>query len=79
MPLVPAMAIELVSSVPLIPRAAEISLATSLGFYDCLFVALAEQLGLPLVTSDDRQAGFASQFAPVLGLGAALDSLQPDA
>lgn len=71
--------VKAVNNVPLIPRAAEISLATPLGFYDALFVALAELLGLPLVTSDDRQAGFASGFARVLSLGAALESLERDA
>lgn len=64
---------------PLILRAAEISLAISLGFYDCRFVALAEQLGLPLVTSNDRHAGSAGQFAPVLDLPTALDAVERDA
>ncbi len=71
--------VKAVSSVPLIPRAAEISLATPLGFYDALFVALAELLGLPLVTSDDRQAAFARQFARAVGLLDALESLERDA
>lgn len=75
----PSAALETMPCVHLILRAAEISLATSLGFYDCLFVALAESLSLPLVTSDDRQAGRAGEFVRAVGLRAALESFQPDA
>lgn len=77
--LIPAFPVNLHQSQPLILPAAEISPATSLGFYDCLFVALAEPLGLPLVTSDDRQAGRANEFARAVGLLDALESLERDA
>jgi predicted nucleic acid-binding protein len=41
-------------SVPLLPRAYEISSAVHIGVYDCLYVALAEHEGCELVTADDR-------------------------
>lgn len=71
--------VKAVSSVPLIPRAAEISLSTSLGFYDCLFIALAESLELALVTSDDWQAGRAGEFVRAIGIRAALETVERDA
>lgn len=39
---------------PLANRAIDISLLTRSGFFDCLYVALAEQEGCELVTADDR-------------------------
>ena len=43
-------------SLPLMPRAFELSSAMRLGVYDCLYVALAEQEGCSLVTADSRLA-----------------------
>jgi len=39
---------------PLFYRAVEISSQTRTGFYDCLYVALAEQENCELVTADDK-------------------------
>ena len=39
---------------PLFYRAVEISSQTRTGFYDCLYVALAEQENRDLVTADDK-------------------------
>jgi predicted nucleic acid-binding protein len=41
-------------SVPLLPRAYEISSAWRVGVYDCLYVALAEREQCQLVTADDK-------------------------
>jgi predicted nucleic acid-binding protein len=41
-------------SLPLLPRAIEISSQERIGVYDCLYVALAEREGCELVTADDR-------------------------
>ncbi len=49
-----ASASRLEPSLPLLPRAIEISSAEWAGLYDCLYVALAEQKGCEFVTSDDR-------------------------
>jgi predicted nucleic acid-binding protein len=42
------------SSLPLLPRAYEISSTFRVGVYDCLYVALAEQEGCELLTADDK-------------------------
>lgn len=42
------------SRLPLIQRAIEISSQTRSGFFDCLYVALAEQEACGLVTADER-------------------------
>jgi len=42
------------SYLPLLPRAYAISSAMRLGVYDCVYVALAEQEGCELVTSDTK-------------------------
>jgi predicted nucleic acid-binding protein len=42
------------SYIPLIPRAIEISSQTRTAFYDCLYVALAEQEQCEVVTVDDK-------------------------
>jgi predicted nucleic acid-binding protein len=39
---------------PLTSRALDISSQTRSGFYDCLYVALAEREGCEMVTADDR-------------------------
>jgi predicted nucleic acid-binding protein len=39
---------------PLLARAVDISLQSRSGLYDCLYVALAEREGCPLVTDDQR-------------------------
>lgn len=39
---------------PLVPRALTISSQTRQGFYDCLYVALAERESAELVTADDK-------------------------
>ncbi len=44
------------ASLPLLPRAYEISSQMRIGVYDCLYVALAEQEGCALLTADDRLA-----------------------
>lgn len=44
----------LIPSGPLTPQAITIASAARIGFYDCLFVALAEQEGCELVTADER-------------------------
>jgi predicted nucleic acid-binding protein len=41
-------------SMPLLDRAFDISSAHRQGVYDCLYVALAEQEGCELLTSDDK-------------------------
>ncbi len=40
----------------LLPRALEIGLKHQLAVYDSLYIALAEQLGYPLITDDSKQA-----------------------
>jgi predicted nucleic acid-binding protein len=45
---------QLFPSLPLLPRAYQISSAARIGIYDCLYVALAEQEGCELVTTDAR-------------------------
>jgi predicted nucleic acid-binding protein len=41
-------------SLPLLPRAYQISSAARIGVYDCLYVALAEREGCQFVTADAR-------------------------
>lgn len=42
------------STSPLVPAAFDIAVQTSRSVYDCLYVALAVQLGGKMVTADDR-------------------------
>ena len=50
-------------------RAVEISSQTRTGFYDCLYVALAEQENCELVTADDKLINaLQRQFAFILSL-----------
>ena len=44
----------LYTSLPLLPRAYELSSRVRIGVYDCLYVALAEREGCSLVTTDQR-------------------------
>jgi len=39
----------------LLPRSLEIGLAHQLAVYDSLYIAMAERLGLPLITADTKQ------------------------
>jgi predicted nucleic acid-binding protein len=41
-------------SIPLTPRAIEVSSSMRIGVYDCLYVALAEREKCELVTADDK-------------------------
>ena len=45
---------QLLPSLPLLPRAYEISSQMRVGIYDCLYVALAEREKCELVTADDK-------------------------
>lgn len=59
----------LVGHAPLIARAIEISSQTRSGYYDCLYVALAEREGCPLVTADQRSlSNLAPHFPFVVSL-----------
>jgi predicted nucleic acid-binding protein len=44
----------LIAHAPLITRAIDISSRTRSGYYDCLYVALAEREGCELITADQR-------------------------
>jgi predicted nucleic acid-binding protein len=57
---------------PLLPRAFEVSSATRISVYDCLYVALAEREGCELLTADTRLVNALSKDFPFL---LALDSL----
>jgi predicted nucleic acid-binding protein len=45
---------QLFPSIPLMPRAYELSSQWRVGIYDCLYIALAEQEKCALVTADDK-------------------------
>src|SRR6516225_4039622 len=54
---------------PLFYRAVELSSQTRTGFYDCLYVALAEQENCDLVTADDKLINaLQGQFSFILSL-----------
>ena|SRR6516164_2524212 len=54
---------------PLFYRAVDISSQTRTGFYDCLYVALAEQENYELVTADDKLINaLQGQFSFILSL-----------
>jgi predicted nucleic acid-binding protein len=58
-------------SLPLLPRAYQISSSARIGVYDCLYVALAEREGCDLVTSDARLiANLGRQFPFIVPLSA---------
>lgn len=46
--------VTLYDSIPFLPRAVELASKKRIGVYDCLYVALAEDLGLQLITADAR-------------------------
>jgi predicted nucleic acid-binding protein len=50
----------------LLPRALEIGLNNQLAVYDSVHIALAEKLGLPLITVDAKQATAATASGVVL-------------
>ena len=59
----------IVSADLLLLRACAISSQARIGFYDCLYVALAEREGCELVTADDRLIkNLQSQFSFILAL-----------
>jgi predicted nucleic acid-binding protein len=56
-------------SFPFLFRAADISSAMRIGFYDCLYVALAEQENCELLTADDKLIkNLQKQFPFILSL-----------
>jgi predicted nucleic acid-binding protein len=57
---------DLHGSLPLLPRAYEISSQARIGVYDCLYVALGEREGCPLVTADERLARALSSYPIVV-------------
>jgi predicted nucleic acid-binding protein len=60
---------DLVPSIPLMPRAYEISSRMRVGIYDCLYVALAEHEQCELVTADDKLIrNLQAQFPFILAL-----------
>lgn len=50
----------------LLPRALEIGTKHQLAIYDSVYIAMAEQLGYPLITDDGKQAEAASAEAVTL-------------
>ena len=50
----------------LLPRALALGLSHDLGVYPALYIALAEQLGCPLVTADERLASAAQSEGMVV-------------
>lgn len=57
-----AFPLEIHISASLLPYALDIALETKLAVYDCVHIALANQLGCPLITTDTRQASAAQAF-----------------
>jgi predicted nucleic acid-binding protein len=53
-------------SLPLMPRAYEISSLLRIGIYDCLYVALAEREKCELVTADDKLVKNLRQHFPFI-------------
>lgn len=54
------------ASVGLLPRALDIGIEVRLAIYDCVHIALAEILNLPLITVDERQAAVAASIGVTL-------------
>jgi predicted nucleic acid-binding protein len=57
-----ALPLQLLPTAPALGRALEIGLADSLAIYDSVYIALAETLGVPLITADAKQAAVASRL-----------------
>ena len=58
-------------TLPLLPRAYEISSLARVGVYDCLYVALAEREGCEMITADDRLIrGLGTTFPFLMALSA---------
>ena len=55
-------------SLPLLPRAYEISSQLRMGVYDCLYVALAERKQCELITADAKLAAHKSEFPFIVEL-----------
>jgi predicted nucleic acid-binding protein len=58
----------LIAHAPLIARAIDISSRTRSGYYDCLYVALAEQEGCPLITADQKSINTHAPHFPIVPL-----------
>ncbi len=58
--------LQVYSSLGLLPRALDIGLAQTLAVYDCVHIALAENLQCPLITIDERQANAATAVGVTL-------------
>ena len=56
----------LIAHVPLTARAIDISSQTRSGYYDCLYVALAEREGCQLITADQRSANNLAPHFPFI-------------
>lgn len=56
------------SYLPLVARAIELSSQLRIGFYDCLYAALAEREGVELLTADDRLEKALKGTIPVVSL-----------
>ncbi len=52
--------------VPLLPRAVELSSMKRIGVYDCLYVALAEELDCELVTADAKLVNAFSESSRIV-------------
>lgn len=59
---------QIVSVKHLLPRALEIGLSHQLAIYDSLYIALALDLNLPLITVDDKQLNAAIAFGVAIKL-----------
>jgi predicted nucleic acid-binding protein len=49
-----AVGVEWIPTAPLVPRATRLALEVHHPVYDCIYIVLARELGLPLATSDER-------------------------
>ena len=56
----------LIAHAPLIARAIDISSRTRSGYYDCLYVALAEREGCPLITADQKSVNSLAPHFPFI-------------
>lgn len=56
----------LIAHASLIARAIDISSRTRSGYYDCLYVALAEQEGCQLITADQKPINNLSPYFPFI-------------